>query len=433
MDINKLSAIKIRRRLFIIVALMSIPIYFFSKAGFDTFYIMVPSVFLMQLYLCRALKNTSAFLLLTIYAFLYFIYLIPYFYWGSQLSMWSEFQNKELYLDVCFQFYIFYTALCLANITYPNSDKIWLKTGLDMNIKPAVSKALILITFAIICYLFRFGGENVLNSSNPYTTYMQNLDKSNVLGLLVLMFLALCYFAVKKQKSRNTIVVFMGLMIAYFAISRGFRVMIAPLGFMFILLFLEQKLTVKSIFLLAFVGLVGLGYINALKMNEEFSLKYIFSTDDSFILSHQADELYGAAAANGLIESGEISFWDRIGLQMGLFAQSIIPPSFFPDKMRFPMIIMLHTPTGGGGLFVTGVFVIFGYIGLFIITFLISKLIGFAYSTNNRYWKVLTFFVLMYAPNWFSYDLNVILRFPVIAIILYYILTHLNLKQHKIA
>lgn len=412
---------------------MSIPIYFFSKAGFDTFYIMVPAVFIMQLYLCRALKNTSCFLLLTIYAFLYFIYLIPYFYWGSQLSMWSEFQSKELYLEVCLQFYIFYSALCIANTSFPNPNRVWLKTGLEININPFVSKMLIFITFAIICYLFLFGGENVLSGANPYTIYMQNLGKSNVLGLLVLMFLALSYFAIKKQKLRNTITILFSVMIAYYAISRGFRVMIAPLGFMFVLLFLEQKLTVKSIFLLAFIGLAGLGYINALKMNEEFSLKYIFSTDDSFILSHQADELYGAAAANGLIESGEISFWDRIGLQIGLLAQSIIPPSFFPDKMRFPMVIMLHTPTGGGGLFVTGVSVIFGYLGLFIITFLTSKIIGIAYSTHNRYWKVLTFFILMYAPNWFSYDLNVILRFPVIALILYYTLTHINLKRYKIA
>lgn len=302
-----------------------------------------------------------------------------------------------------------------------------------MNTTPIVSKALVLITFTVICYLFRFGGENVLNSANPYVTYMQNLDKSNVLGLLVLMFLALCYFAIKKQKPRNAITIFFSIIIAYFAITRGFRVMIAPLGFMFVLLFLEQKLTIKSILLLAFIGLVGLGYINALKMNEEFSLRYIFSTDDSFILSHQADELYGAAAANGLIGSGEISFWDRIGLQIGLLAQSIIPPSFFPDQMRFPMIIMLHTPTGGGGLFVTGASIIFGYFGLFIITFLISKIIRFAYLTHNRYWKILTFFILMYAPNWFSYDLNVILRFPVIAIILYYTLTHINLKRLKIA
>ncbi len=429
----KLTRQIIKESIFLITALFAIPIYFFSEAGINTFYIMIPLIFIMQAYLCRALRNISVFLLLTIYAFIYFIYLIPYFYFGTQLSMWSEFQDKKLYILVCLQFYVFYSALCLSIIKMPNPGKYWLKSGLELNVSRPISIMIVLFTTIVILYLFKFGGENVLNSNNPYRAYVGNLEKSNVLGLLVLMFIVFCYFSIKNHRKRDFIVIIFSCAIAYFAITRGFRVMLAPLGFMFILLFLEQKLTVKSILILAFLGLAGLSFINALKMNEEFSLMYIFSTDDSFILSHQADELYGAAAANGLMKSGEITTWDRIGLQMSLIAQSVIPPSFFPREMRFPMVIMTHTGTGGGGLFVSGITLIFGYVGLFIITFLIAKMIQMSYSCKSKYLKLIVFFILMYSPNWFSYDLNVILRFPLIAITLYFLLSHIKNKSYKIA
>lgn len=422
---------KIRTGIFIVVALSAFPLYHFTEAGLDTFRLMVPLIVLMQCYLCYSLRNVAAFMFLTIYAFIYFIYLIPYFYYGMQLSMWSEFQSRKLYMEVCLQFYIFYSALCLSVRKGINPDKRWLKTDLMLDVKPVIQMVAVMVTLFTVVYLYKFGGENVLMSNNPWEAYKDNLEKSNVLGLLVVMFIAFSYFVIKNRKNRNIFVLVSLGLIGYYAITRGFRVMIAPAGFLFLLLFLEQKLTVKGIVLLALLGLIGLGYVNSLKMSEDFSLMYVFSTDDSFILSHQADELYGAAVANGLVENGEISFWDRVALQMSLISQAVVPPSFFPNSMRFPMVLMLHTGTGGGGLFVSGITLIFGYIGLFIVTFLLSKLIQAGYSTKNRYLKLVVFLILLYSPNWFSYDLNVILRFPIIGIVLYYLIQKIKLPNLK--
>lgn len=420
-----------KKSLFVIIALISFPLIFFSKAGYDTFYFMVPAIIAMQLYLCYTLRYMPVFLLLTLYSFIYFIYLIPYFFYDMQLSMWSEFQIKELYIQVCIQFYIFYSALCLSLVKTPNICKRWIKDGLCIKGSPIIQKSVLVITFIIIAYLFKYGGENVLNESNPYVAYQENLGKSNAIGLLVIMFIAFSYFVIQQRRVRTICIITMMLLVALYAITRGFRVIMAPLGFLFILLFLEQRLSVKQIISIALLGLIGLGYLNALKMNEDFSLMYIFSTNEDFILSHQADELYAAAATNGLIDAGIISFWDRIGLQIGLLTQAIIPPSMFPDSMRYPLVIMLHSGTGGGGLVITGLALIFGNVGLFVLTFLLSKTIQFAYISKNRYIKLSVFIILAYSANWFSYDLNVVLRFPIIAIILYYLISNVKIPNLK--
>lgn len=412
----------IRKGFFVFISLLSIPLYWFSKMGIDTYHIMIPAVIFMQIYLCFMLRNMAVFLLLTIYSFVYFLYLIPYFYFDMQLSMRTQYQNKIFFLLVCLQFYVFYAAICLSAIIRPNPERKWLRNGLMLNTSSVMSLMMPLLTLLVVIYLFMTGGSNVLIESNSYGAYMENLHKSNSVGLLVVMLISFSYFVIKNSKWRNVSVFLFSGLIAYYAVTRGFRVIIAPVGFLVILLWGEQKISVKFVFVLAFLGLVGLTFVNALKMNESFSLMYVFSSNDSFILSHHADQLYGSAVATGLVEQGKISFFDRIFLQIGLFAQSVIPPSLFPLSMRFPHILTLHSEIGGGGLFMTGGTLLFGYIGMFLITYFLSKFIQFAYITSNKYIKILVFVILVYSANWFSYDLNVVLRFPILGLVVYYVM-----------
>lgn len=417
--------------IFVLLSLISLPLYFFTIAGIRIYLFMVPAIVIMQVFLFFKLKNVPIFFLFTVYSFIYFIYLIPYFYFGMKLTEWRSYHVFEYFSLVCFHFYVFYCAICLSISSPPNPQRRWLKNKISHRTSNIAELSITVLTMLTVIYLYIFGGDNVLAEDNPYMAYQENLSKSNAMGLFVLIFLAISWFSISNVRLRNFFFFIISGFIAYYALTRGYRVILAPLGFLYLLLYLEQKLSSQIIVVIAVLGLCFLGFVNSLKMGQDFSILSVFSESDDFILSHQADELYGSAIANGLILTGEISIWDRIALQIATIGQAIIPPSLFPTSMRFPMVLSEFTSYGGGGLYITGVSLMFGEIGLFIITYLLSKFIQLAYITNNKCLTIFAFFVLMFSPNWFSYDLNVILRFPIIGLIVYCIIGKLNLGLHR--
>lgn len=422
---------KIRRlRFSILLILFSFPLWILSKGGIDIHYIVIPLIFILKIYLVQRLRNVPMFLIFTLYSFLYFLYLIPHFYMGMDLSQHVQFQKHELFIQVLFQFYLFYSGLVLSAVNDFNPKKNILKDSINIPCEKWKQKTFLAFVF-IIFFKVISQGENVLEASNPYMAYKENLMSNSALPMFLLLFMFLLYYVISNVRIRKIsyLILFGGLI--YYCITRGYRVLIAPLGFLFFILFGEGKIKTKWIvilFITSFIGMIG---INTLKMGMNFDWKYMFSESDDFVLSHHADNLYVSATGIGLVENGSINWITRIMLNIGFLLEAIIPPAFLPVEMKYPLIITHYVNNGGGGLCLGGAYLMWGYLGIFLFSFFLGEFIRYSYITKNPIWKLSSIVILLYSANWFSYDFHVILRFSVFAIIIYKLLVTVKLNANK--
>lgn len=149
--------------------------------------------------------------------------------------------------------------------------------------------------------------------------------------------------------------------------------------------------------------------------------------DGDYILSHHADNLYGAAAMNGVWRDGLLSIWDRILLTIGFPLEAIIPPVILPLCMKYPLFIAQYTTIGGGGLVPTGCYLMWGYLGTFLFPFGLIRFIAYIYTGNGgKYLRLIGLVVMVFCFHWTSYDFHVILRFPLYACIVLYLAGKIN-------
>lgn len=398
------------------LVLITIPLGIMTNNGGDTYQIIIPAIICMQFYLIRKLQNVQPLLLLSIYIFYYFIYFIPYFYQGLVLSQWLEFQKKLYFSITLYQFYLFYLGMSLGASYSINPNRNKLIDFLRFKTTPLNSFIYIILLCAIISLVFKIG-ENVLNTDNPYEAYMDNLNESSSLPLFATLFLFLSYLIIPNKTTRTILLLLFSCILLYHNITRGFRIIIPTLFLLIFLVYFDLKWKTRTIILLFFIGFCGLIFLNNLKNGDSFSFATLFTEPgNDFILSHHADSLYASACMNGLVEQNQISFIDRFLLTCGFFLESIIPPSFLPLSMKYPLFISNYTMTGGGGLCITGCYLMGGNFFTIVFPFLLTRFIAFCYSGNaNKYICLIGAVIIILFPRWASYDFHVILRLPILA------------------
>ena len=413
-----------------LVAIWVVPICILTILGMDLHSLLVPGVIGMQCYLVYKLKNSQLYLIFTLYVFLYFIYLIPYFYLGMDLSEYSRFQKRYLFSQVLLEFFLFYAGIMISVIKGVNIHHLTLRDMIRIQCESWKQIFFLFLTLIVFIKVIT-QGESVLDTSNPYQTYMENLQTNSVLPLLLILLLFFLYHVISKKNVRKAvlIVVFAGLL--YYCVTRGYRIILAPLFLLCFYLIFDSKLNTRTIILVFCVGVIAMLGVNVLKTGGTFSWERLFSESNDYVLSHHADNLYVCASGVGLIQDGDIGLEERLMLNIGFFAESIVPPSLLPPTMKYPQIITEMTQNGGGGLCIGGAYIMWGFAGIFLFGYFFSEFIRRTYSTNNMTWRVIGSIILIFSPNWFSYDFHVILRFSVIAFILYKFLSLVKIHGKK--
>ena len=415
----------LKESIIFLLLIISIPLGVLTQGGVDTYWVIIPLVFLMQGYLIFCFKNTQMLIILTLYVFIYFLYLLPYFYGGIQLSQYSQFQNRLYFSNILFLFYLFYTGLLLASKKKVELsgikliDKIHIKTS-------TIGKSFYLLMLFFLLILTLRQGENVLaNASNSYEIYKQNLDNTNSLPLFMVLLLLFFPSIINRNKIGKLCFIVVNICMAYFCITRGMRMILAPLGMLIFSFYFDNKIKIRSLLLLFIAGFLVLVFINALKMNMNFQAQNILSEggDNDFIISHHADNLYVASAGIGLVKQDIITFWDRVMLNIGFVAETLVPPSWLSNNLKYPHIITKFLPTGGGGLCIVGAYLMWGYVGVICFGYLLGCFICSSYKKNSSLQALICSVLLVFFPRWISYDFHIILRFSFLALVLYFVLS----------
>ncbi len=406
------------RHLFFILAA---PIWLLTEIGIPTYYFTVPAVILMQILILKLFSNTQPLIIFSLYLFVYFLYLIPYFYFGMQLSSYTKYQNEHYYNMIAFMFYLFYLGMLLAG-KFRIREK-----GLRLFDKCSIStnkyqRVIFYGLFAVVFLMSLRQGQNVISGDSvSYQAYMENLENINGMPLYAIMLMSFLPLILKNATSSKIKLGILFLIFALFCITRGLRIVMAPLGLLAFLVFVEGKIKNKSLYVMLFIGYSFFVIANALKMNVEMQIGMLFSeSDEDYILSHHSDMLYGTAAGIGLIENGIVTFFQRMILNITYVLEMVIPPSLFPDEYKFPQIITSATPVGGGGLCILAAFYMWGYIGIVMLGYWFTRFVCISYYRSSSFRVLICIIVLIFFPRWVSYDFNNLIRFPFFAFLAYY-------------
>lgn len=190
-----------------IFLLAAIPLGVFTSGGMPTYRIIVPAVILMQFYLIRCFRNVQMLMILTLYLQIYFLYLVPYFYFGTELSQYSEFQNPVYFGKIAFLFYLFYTGLvCSARKPF-NPSRIALCRLIRIT-TPRYKQVLYLLFLFVALGLVLRQGQNVLTAEvDSYGVYIENLDNTNSLPLFYILFLMIGHYVIADWRWRKLLTV----------------------------------------------------------------------------------------------------------------------------------------------------------------------------------------------------------------------------------
>lgn len=400
----------------------------FSYVKFSFYQVCFPCViifFIIDMFLFRS-KQTILFL--NFYIFIYFLYLYFYFYRGSTLSTYVIYNKRYLFERACLLFYIYYFS------EYCVFSKIKSKKGIDVLIRDKkihfpniVIYILIFMSFVLLLLTFRIGVDMIRTGFN-YQVYIQNLKSSSVIPMLFIVVFSIYAFS---SKSNKLVCFFFAIAYTYFCISRGFRITAIPGMMVLFVAFYEGKIGNRIFFAVLILGILGILLMGVVKDTGSLNLSSLFNNDagDGVIISHHSDILYTVTSMFGLIEDQIIDGVQRIELGISFFLQGVILPSFFPSNLRYPLVLMMNTPNGGGGLFLAGCYLFWGYLGVFLFSYYINKLIMTSYSTNSELKRLLVGVIFVFCCNWVSYDFHTILRFPFYAFVLYWLFKHFDWRK----
>lgn len=375
-------------------------------------------------------RNRQTILFIDFFIFIYFLYLFYYFYQGKTLSAWKLYQKKWLFERVCFLFYLFYySQFCIYRkyIRLKNASLTLIRGG-KYDFTHIEKSVLLVISFTLLFCTFRIGTDMIRNGFN-YSVYIHNLKESSVIPALFVLIFALYAFS---KNANKLICYFFCFAYLYFCLSRGFRITAIPAVFVMYLAFYEGKIPNMVFLIFLLLGLFGILVLGELKDAGTVNLKKMLdSSRGGTIISHHADILYTMTATIGLAEQGVIDGLLRIKLGIAFFFQSLILPSFFPDTLRYPLVISFFTRNGGGGFFLAGSYLFWGCAGVFISSYIINLVIVHAYNSRSIYFRLMIAIVFVFSCNWISYDFHTILRFPLYALIAYWLLTHIDWRYLK--
>ena len=422
-----LSIMRINYKLLSFLGVLLFPLLLsLNLYGVSTYQITMPLTFFLMLLSLYAYRNAQIFMIVIIYVGLYFLYLIPHFYFGIQLSQYTLYNNNSNFEKVIFQFYLFYLGLLFNCTNLLNREKKEMSDIIFFDFK--FEKRLILLILSFLLLLITYSeGTNIYRAANYYQAYTENLKvigASCLFGVIPLFFLGFSY---KNKKKRFFIIFPFVFLYCIFAITRGTRMVLVPYIMLLFILCFDLKFKSKYIVLLCIIGFIILLLLNMVKAKIEFKVSNLLGTGVECLISHHTDMDYICCSIFGLFEDNLISPELRFTTRIGTILESIIPPKFLPNNWKYPHAFASIIPNGGGcPMFVVLYISFFGYIGIFYLCYFLSKFAASLYSSKSKVKKIFIITVLIFSSRWISYDFHVILRFPIFSLILYFFIKIVN-------
>jgi len=372
-------------------------------------------------------RNQKSFFIMFFFWFTYLLYTYPYFFFGTQISVYKIYQNDynfTLTLIIHSIFLIFFN-LFFKTVTFVKDPK--LKIRIKDNYLFFLGSILIMLFIVI----FGKAGESIFSSGGYGKNSTNNFLNLAIYEYFYIFFLlALKYSKLKKNR---LIIIFI---ISFFYIMKnlafGGRIESLQLLLLIFLLFISFKISNKLFYFGAIIGYYIFDIFGRIRGNpyiifEDLGFLNPFNFNKTIIINNQTDVFYNSTAFIGLVNDNlfDISFRLKsfIYFVIGLFA----PSKYIPQEYTlWKAGINLGVNYGGGGLVSSIIYTWLGVFGVILIAYFFAKVFNNFNKSKNEYINIYIIMLLTTFPRWFAYSPITAFKLSVYSVIIFWIVDKLE-------
>jgi len=373
----------------------------------------------------RVYRYSQPIFIMMSFFFLYVIFLIPYFYYGVNISYYTEYNNYDMFTKTLIYHTIFIVALYIFSKKnkFDTSERIVDK----LNFKNSIFAYAISIFMMVFIIVFGKTGDNILDTGG--------YGRSGGGGFLNLaiyeyfyIFVITAFIYSNKNPYLLRLIGIVSSVYAFKALLYGSRIEVIQIALLLFILFFEKKISTLR---LVFYGVLGYLFfdifgllrqdINSFFVNIKNYELFQVTSDRGFVSSNQGDVFYSSAVLVSAIEYGVYDILFRIKSFLGFISQIFLPSRFTSLDAQLSVIIKNLTNTGGGGLISIYFFSWGGLFGIVFIAKYISFILHKLYISKNQYLLIYGIMVLTTYPRWFAYGPIALFKLSGYVIIVYFI------------
>jgi hypothetical protein len=385
---------------------------------------------MMILFLTKFRKHLALFVLFA-YMALYNYAAIKVFYQDYFVSYYYNFRSEE-WINKTFFIHSFF-LFALGNTI----DRRLLKNKIDLHLQSLKSKYLFWFFVVVGIFMIQFGirGPNMLMSG----AYGGGQEKSSLHEYFILVFFIL--ILVKPPKNiLNTIVI--ALLYFFYCVKtvlhggriEALEISVLALMYYWLLPKKENKMLLfvllsLSMYVSSVIGTIRANPVEFLKgdyisiLNPFHKSEYKILTKKIALGNNEGDVIQSSNRMLALMDDGFLSGSTRIKSFVTTLASIVVPTSLLPDYANlahfhysYPYI------SGGGGLISVYFFIWLGYAGPLLIGFLIGYFINKGFKPDaNIGFRIYAVILIAMSPRWFAYGPNILFKFCLLSVLLYYI------------
>jgi hypothetical protein len=264
-----------------------------------------------------------------------------------------------------------------------------------------------IITFTLV--IFKINGEVVYFASEPYKSYIQNLENSSGLPeYLILSYIILWLLETKKYQRVLLQFLFIFIIIKLFLL--GFRVQMLMYVMLFYILYLDRYYKVYIVAFSVFLGYTFsfiFGTAKEIGFEKLFSIDFLMnvnliSNNQEFILSHFTGVITSSLV---IIEEMSFNILTSIGFILNTFLPPVILQKILPQAQPPVYVSEYITRIPGGVYFPVFFYTSFWFLGPIIFGIFISWIFNKTFNSlrPSNFFTIYSIIIFSTLPRWFFY------------------------------
>jgi len=264
-----------------------------------------------------------------------------------------------------------------------------------------------IITFTLV--IFKIDGEVIYFTSNPYESYIRNLESSSGLPeYLIIFYIILWLFETKKHQ--RVLLQFLFIVIGVKLFLLGFRVQMLMYVMLFYILYLDKYYKVYKVAFFIFLGYTFsfiFGIAKEIGFEKLFSIDFLMnvnliSHNPEFILSHFTGVITSSLV---IIEEMSFNILTSIGFILNTFIPPVILQKILPQAQPPVYVSEYITRIPGGVYFPVFFYTSFWFLGPIIFGIFISWIFNKAFNASRFSNLFIIYSIIIFStlPRWFFY------------------------------
>ncbi|MEE0777386.1 MAG: hypothetical protein UJ210_00010 [Massilimicrobiota sp.] len=377
-------------------------------------------------------KNSIS-LILIFYITLYFIPIFLWCLYGINISHYT-YMNSTENIFTTLKVQTFFSILLSYNVNYIDRESHIIYTFDDFKKNKSNILFILMIILCLICLIIGKSGNTIFESGGyglSNKTGSAVFEYFNIFYLLAFLFSG-------NEKNKKFLLYLISIIYVLKSFLYGGRIEIIQHIFLIFILFFEKKFKPKNVLFMLCIGYFVMFLIGSFRSNlvldiNSFQKLFGYNSITNSIVSNEADVFYSTTVFLNAEKYGIIDNNYRIISSIFWIIRLFVPSSFIDETYNVILYLQNNfTIFGGGGFFSGFVFFYFGYIGLIIVTKIISIFINKINRTdNNIYIKTFIILFVVMLPRWYAYSSETFFKIPFYAVALLYLLRIFFIEKNR--